>query len=152
MFRASFSLVRIVFGTHLCCRAIHRSPQDWNSYNTFLSDASEIGYTAKQTQSESSPVTAQLCHVLQGQQEIAQARELYANATMEKIALLKYLKKKDQDRLQRELKLEEYIEHQSTVSMRAYGLSNYILNSSNVGASSNFERTKNSILQNAACN
>lgn len=80
----------------LCLGAIHRSPQDWNSYNTFLSDAT------------------QLCHVLQGQQEIAQARELYANATMEKIALLKYLKKKDQDRLQRELKLEEYIEHQST--------------------------------------
>ncbi|EAL18429.1 hypothetical protein CNBJ0710 [Cryptococcus deneoformans B-3501A] len=98
----------------LCLGQVFLCPQDWNSYNTFLSDASEIGYTAKQTQSESSPVTAQLCHVLQGQQEIAQARELYANATMEKIALLKYLKKKDQDRLQRELKLEEYIEHQST--------------------------------------
>ncbi|XAO24566.1 hypothetical protein I312_103370 [Cryptococcus bacillisporus CA1280] len=80
----------------LCLGAIHRSPQDWNSYNTFLSDA------------------AQLCHVLRGQQEIAQARELYTNATMEKIALLKHLKDKDQDRLQRETKLEEYIEHQYT--------------------------------------
>ncbi|KAE8540517.1 hypothetical protein D1P53_003464 [Cryptococcus gattii VGV] len=57
---------------------------------------------------------AQLCHVLRGQQEIAQARELYTNATMEKIALLKHLKDRDLDRLQRETKLEEYIEHQYT--------------------------------------
>ncbi|WVO24001.1 uncharacterized protein IAS62_005360 [Cryptococcus decagattii] len=80
----------------LCLGAIHRSPQDWTSYNTFLSDA------------------AQLCHVLRGQQEIAQARGLYTNATMEKIALLKHLKERDQNRLQRETKLEEYIEHQYT--------------------------------------
>lgn len=80
----------------LCLGAIHRSPQDWNSYNTFLSDAT------------------QLCHALQGQQEVARARELYANATMEKIALLRHLRKKDQDRLQHESKLEEYIEHQHT--------------------------------------
>ncbi|OXG12580.1 hypothetical protein C366_05391 [Cryptococcus neoformans Tu401-1] len=80
----------------LCLGTIHRSPQDWNSYNTFLSDAT------------------QLCHALQGQQEVARARELYANATMEKIALLRHLRKKDQDRLQHESKLEEYIEHQHT--------------------------------------
>lgn len=146
MFRASLSLDRTIFGTHLCYRAIHRSPQDWNSYNTFLSDASEIGYTIEQTQNENSPVTAQLCHALQGQQEVARARELYANATMEKIALLRHLKKKDQDRLQHESKLEEYIEHQHTVSVRVYHLLNYNLTSSNIGASSNFERAEDSLL------
>lgn len=120
MFRASSSLVRTVFGTQLCCRAIHRSPQDWNSYNTFLSDAGELGYPTNQTKNKNSSAAAQLCHVLRGQQEIAQARELYTNATMEKIALLKHLKDRDQDRLQRETKLKEYIEHQYTVSAKVY--------------------------------
>lgn len=120
MFRASSSLVRTVFATQLCCRAIHRSPQDWNSYNTFLSDAGEFGYPANQTKNKNSSVAAQLCHVLRGQQEIAQARELYTNATMEKIAFLKHLKDRDQDRLQREAKLEEYLEHQYTVSAKVY--------------------------------
>ncbi|KIR26349.1 hypothetical protein I309_04865 [Cryptococcus deuterogattii LA55] len=64
--------------------------------------------------SESNRRATQLCHVLRGQQEIAQARELYTNATMEKIAFLKHLKDRDQDRLQRETKLEEYIEQQYT--------------------------------------
>ncbi|WWD21705.1 hypothetical protein CI109_106192 [Kwoniella shandongensis] len=61
-------------------------PQDWSSYNGYLSDAT------------------QLCHALNGRRQAEEARQLYTNATMEKIALLQLLKKREQQQAEHELK------------------------------------------------
>ncbi|WVQ80220.1 hypothetical protein IAT38_002325 [Cryptococcus sp. DSM 104549] len=75
----------------LCLGALHRSPQDWTSYNGFLSDAT------------------QLCYALNGQREANLARQMYANATAEKIALLKHLKRREDEREARDERLEEQL-------------------------------------------
>ncbi|KAG7566966.1 hypothetical protein FFLO_01225 [Filobasidium floriforme] len=57
-----------------CLEALHRSPQDWSSYNGYLADATKQ------------------CHALKGQQTLDIAKEIYRNSTMEKLALLQMLK------------------------------------------------------------
>ncbi|WVQ69507.1 uncharacterized protein L199_007727 [Kwoniella botswanensis] len=75
-----------------CLGALHRSPQEWSAYNAFLSDST------------------QLCHVLQARK---QAVDRYVNATMEKIAFLDLMKKREMVQLSRERKLESELDERS---------------------------------------
>nr|XP_031860753.1 uncharacterized protein CI109_003797 [Kwoniella shandongensis]KAA5527825.1 hypothetical protein CI109_003797 [Kwoniella shandongensis] len=75
-------------------------PQDWSSYNGYLSDASTYWTNASHAES----LLAQLCHALNGRRQAEEARQLYTNATMEKIALLQLLKKREQQQAEHELK------------------------------------------------
>ncbi|WVO14785.1 hypothetical protein L204_102423 [Cryptococcus depauperatus] len=83
-----------------CLGAIHRSPQEWTSYNAFLRDAT------------------QLCHVLQGERQTALAKELYVNATKEKLVLLRHLKTREHAQELREQMLENYFKnHQAELKI-----------------------------------
>ncbi|OCF58566.1 hypothetical protein L486_03053 [Kwoniella mangroviensis CBS 10435] len=78
-----------------CLGAIHRSPQEWSSYNAFLSDST------------------QLCHVLEARKQADIAHSRYVNATMEKIAFLDHMKKREMVQLSRERKLESELDERS---------------------------------------
>ncbi|EIW71032.1 hypothetical protein TREMEDRAFT_59976 [Tremella mesenterica DSM 1558] len=70
-----------------CLGALHRSPQDWTTYNGYLREAT------------------QLCHAISGKREAEIARQTYVNATLEKIALLNLMKQNEESRATRESRL-----------------------------------------------
>ncbi|RSH92395.1 hypothetical protein EHS25_008810 [Saitozyma podzolica] len=69
--------------------ALHRSPQDWSSYNGYLSDAT------------------QLCFALQGRRQAELAQQIYVNATREKIELLRVLKQEASNRRAQDVRMRE---------------------------------------------
>ncbi|KAI5449317.1 hypothetical protein NCC49_004819 [Naganishia albida] len=88
-----------------CLEALHRSPQDWSSYNGFLSNA------------------MQLCHALHGKQQQEMAKSIYANISQEKMELLRFLKTNEEVRQQEQGKnqaeLQEGIEALTLVHQSA---------------------------------
>ncbi|CAD6570729.1 MAG: hypothetical protein TREMPRED_005980 [Tremellales sp. Tagirdzhanova-0007] len=72
-----------------CLGALHRSPQDWSSYNGYLSDAT------------------QLCFAFGGKRQAEIAQRTYVNATMEKIALINFLMRNEQSRRAQEEKVSD---------------------------------------------
>ncbi|WVQ75810.1 hypothetical protein IAR50_005443 [Cryptococcus sp. DSM 104548] len=81
---------------HLCLSALHRSPQDWTSYNGFLSDAS------------------QLCYALRAEHDNKLVRQLYVNATLGQISLLEKLDLREEAQEKRGAVLEAVIIEQQT--------------------------------------
>ncbi|WVF69565.1 hypothetical protein IAT40_004343 [Kwoniella sp. CBS 6097] len=66
-----------------CLGALHRSAQDWSSYNVYLSDAT------------------QLCHVLESRRQAELAQMRYMNATQEKLAFIDLLKRREEQQAER---------------------------------------------------
>ncbi|ODN79422.1 hypothetical protein, variant 2 [Cryptococcus amylolentus CBS 6039] len=79
-----------------CLSALHRSPQDWTSYNGFLSDAS------------------QLCHALRGEHDNELVRQLYVNATSGQMSFLNKLDLQSEARENRDAKFEAVLSDQQS--------------------------------------
>ncbi|BEI81811.1 hypothetical protein CcaverHIS002_0209710 [Cutaneotrichosporon cavernicola] len=79
----------------LCLSTLHRSPQDWATYNTYFSDSS-------------------VALAVRADRHIELAQELYTNATREKIALLQFLHRNadatHESDIERSRKVEEQLE------------------------------------------
>ncbi|KLT43514.1 hypothetical protein CC85DRAFT_48640 [Cutaneotrichosporon oleaginosum] len=84
-----------------CLAVLHRSPQDWATFNTYFSDST------------------QLWLALTHQRHIELAQELYTNATQEKIALLQLLHRKAEASFATDAERDRRVEEQLTVSSAA---------------------------------
>ncbi|GHJ88186.1 hypothetical protein NliqN6_4588 [Naganishia liquefaciens] len=76
-----------------CLEALHRSPQDWSSYNGFLSNA------------------MQLCHALYGKQQEEIARSIYAEISREKMDLLAQLQLNEQKRMAEQEQMKKALQN-----------------------------------------
>jgi len=120
--------VRFPSLTELIIRVLHRSPQDWSTYQGFLRDASE----SLDDRLRAAYLPAQLCVALEGHHQASQssktnidwvlitvvARQLYSNATAEKLRLLHVLQEHENLRRKEESSIRAYLEDRIQASDR----------------------------------